>query len=62
VDANCGFEVQWAGDNADYPEVNDWVEAVGVLEQYEENGMNYLRLDLTSLTVLETRGAEYVTQ
>jgi uncharacterized membrane protein YcgQ (UPF0703/DUF1980 family) len=63
VDANCGFEVLWSGDNTTkYPEINDWVEAVGILKEYEENGYMYLRLDLTSLTVLDVRGAEYVTQ
>lgn len=59
IDANAGFEVLW--DDA-YPEQNDWVEAVGVLEEYEEEGYKYLRLALTSLTVLPARGAEYVSQ
>lgn len=58
-DANAGFEVTWSGD---YPNQNDWVEAVGVLEEYEEDGYNYLRLNLSSLTVLDTRGEEYVYQ
>ncbi|MDR0859049.1 MAG: hypothetical protein LBN97_08465 [Oscillospiraceae bacterium] len=58
-DGNCGFEVIW--DNA-YPEPDDWVEAVGTLEVYEEYGEKYLRLALDSLTVLETRGEEYVWQ
>ncbi len=44
------------------PEPDDWVEAVGVLEEYDENGYKYLRLALSSLTVLKTRGAEYVSQ
>lgn len=56
-DANPGFEVVW--DN-EYPKVNDWVEAIGVLESYEEDGYNCLRLRLTSLKVLDKRGAEYV--
>lgn len=57
-DANAGFEVTW---NNAYPQPNDWVEAVGVLEMYEENGWQYLRLQLLSLKVLEVRGAESVT-
>lgn len=57
VDANAGFEVIW--DN-EYPDQNDWVEVIGVLEEYEEDGYKYLRLVLTSLTVLSERGAEYV--
>jgi hypothetical protein len=32
------------------------------LEEYEEDGYKYLRLALTVLTVLDARGAEYVTQ
>lgn len=56
-DSNAGFEVAWDGE---YPEENDWVEAIGVLEMYEENGYEYLRLQLTSLTVLDERGEEYV--
>ncbi len=59
VDAYAGFEVIW---DKDYPEQEDWVEAVGVLKEYEENGYQYLRLELTSLTVLSTRGEEYVYQ
>ncbi len=61
VDANAGFEVMWDYD-AEYPKENDWVEAIGVLEEYEEEGYQYLRLKLKSLTVLDTRGAEYVSQ
>ncbi|MDR3277794.1 MAG: hypothetical protein LBT12_03385 [Oscillospiraceae bacterium] len=59
IDANAGFEVYWDGG---YPELDDWVEAVGVLEMYEEDGALYLRLALTALTVLSVRGAEYVDQ
>ena len=59
IDANCGFEVIW---EKEYPSPDDWVEAIGVLEQYEEDGWTYLRLALSSLTVLPTRGAEYVNQ
>lgn len=59
VDANAGFEVCW---DKGYPDQGDWVEAVGVLEEFEENGYNYLRLALSSLTVLPTRGAEFVSQ
>jgi uncharacterized membrane protein YcgQ (UPF0703/DUF1980 family) len=59
IDANAGFEVYWDGG---YPNLDDWVEAVGVLEMYEEDGALYLRLALTALTVLTVRGAEYVDQ
>lgn len=59
IDANAGFEVRW---DKEYPQQNEWVEAVGVLEEYDENGYWYLRLALSSLNVLPTRGEEYVEQ
>jgi uncharacterized membrane protein YcgQ (UPF0703/DUF1980 family) len=58
-DGNVGFEVDW---DKPYPEVNDWVEAEGVLEQYDEEGTMYLRLKLSSLNVLPERGEETVQQ
>jgi uncharacterized membrane protein YcgQ (UPF0703/DUF1980 family) len=57
--AAAGFEVLW---DKDYPKKNDWVEAVGVLEEYDDAGIPSLRLALTSLTVLAKRGKEKVTQ
>jgi putative membrane protein len=64
MDANVGFEVAWAKENAKpYPVVDSWVEATGVLKTYEEDGYaNYLYLDLSSLNVLNKRGAETVKQ
>lgn len=59
MDANAGFAVKW---NNEYPEANDWVEAVGVLQEYEEGGIKFLHIELSSMTVLPTRGAEYVYQ
>jgi uncharacterized membrane protein YcgQ (UPF0703/DUF1980 family) len=59
IDANAGFEVAWRNE---YPKQDEWVEVVGELEKYEEDGYQYLRLDLSSLTVLPERGAEYVVQ
>lgn len=58
-DGEAGFEVAWDGP---LPQEDDWCEAVGVLELYEEGDISYLRLALTSLTVLDERGAEYVAQ
>jgi len=55
----AGFEVVW---DKGYPKKNDWVEAVGVLEEYDDDGIPSLRLALTSLTVLAKRGKEKVTQ
>jgi hypothetical protein len=45
-----------------YPEEDAWVEAVGELKSYDEYGMPYLYLALSSLKVLDNRGAEYVSQ
>jgi uncharacterized membrane protein YcgQ (UPF0703/DUF1980 family) len=66
LDANVGFEVVWAEEQAKpYPKIDSWVEAVGVLKTYEEDKyMQYLYLDLSSLNVLSRRGggAETVRQ
>lgn len=59
-DGEVGFEVVWDGEG-EWPNEDDWCEVVGVLEEYEENGTKYLRLVLTSLNVLDERGAESVT-
>ncbi|MDR2535549.1 MAG: hypothetical protein LBD29_05900 [Treponema sp.] len=61
-DGNAGFEVMWRDDPGTYPNPDDWVEAVGVLGKYEEDGYPYLCINLTSLKVLDERGAEFVTQ
>jgi zinc transport system permease protein len=62
TDGNAGFEIAWDQPPEAYPSEDDWVEAVGVLDYYEEEGYPYLYLALSSLTVLDERGAEYVTQ
>jgi hypothetical protein len=61
-DGNAGFEVAWDNETPPYPAEDDWVEAVGGLKTYEEDGYPYLYLALSSLRVLDRRGAEYVTQ
>jgi zinc transport system permease protein len=69
-DGNVGFEVSWeprgSGGSApspkSYPKQDDWVRAAGVLEFYEEDDYPYLYLVLSSLNVLDIRGAEFVTQ
>ena len=61
-DGNVGFEVRWGDEQKPYPNVNDWVLAEGVLEEYDEYGATYLRLNLRELSVVDTRGAEYVYQ
>ncbi|MDR1950581.1 MAG: hypothetical protein LBQ38_14420, partial [Spirochaetaceae bacterium] len=64
-DGSAGFEVAWDSPvQADkpYPNTDDWVEAVGVLQNYEEDGYPYLYLSLVSLTVKDERGEEFVAQ
>jgi uncharacterized membrane protein YcgQ (UPF0703/DUF1980 family) len=64
-DGNAGFEVAWDNPSPDqgiYPEEDAWVEAMGTLKSYDENGFPYLYLSLASMTVKETRGAEFVSQ
>jgi uncharacterized membrane protein YcgQ (UPF0703/DUF1980 family) len=60
IDGNAGFEVAWEG-SGEYPKVDDWVEATGVLKTYDEEGYPYLYIALSSLTVQDERGAEFVT-
>jgi zinc transport system permease protein len=65
TDGNAGFEVAWdetAEVDTTAPAVDDWVEATGVLKSYEEDGYPYLYIALSGLTVLDKRGAEFVTQ
>ena len=63
-DQNAGFEVAFDLDNPnlDKPLENDWVEALGILAVYEENGYNYLNLQLSSLKIKKERGLERVYQ
>lgn len=56
-DGISGFEVRWDGE---LPASNAWVEVVGQLEEYEEEGYNFLRVNVASLTVKEDRGSEFV--
>jgi zinc transport system permease protein len=72
-DGSVGFEVAWpeaAGTNSSaplvsghkYPKQDQWVEAVGKLAAYEEEGYPYLYLALVSLEVKNKRGSEFVSQ
>jgi uncharacterized membrane protein YcgQ (UPF0703/DUF1980 family) len=72
-DGSAGFEVAWTPHTAQndspanvlapkYPNEDDWVEAVGTLSSYEEDGYPYIYLQLASLTVKKDRGAEFVSQ
>ena len=63
-DGVVGFEIAWDNENAQtYPADNSWVEVTGILKNYEREGYTqYLYLDLSSLNVLNNRGAEIVFQ
>jgi zinc transport system permease protein len=67
-DGNAGFEVAWDSSGTldraaeKYPREDDWVEAVGELKYYDEDDYPFLYIALSSLTVLDKRGAEFVTQ
>ncbi|MCC8022826.1 MAG: hypothetical protein LIO46_03470 [Clostridiales bacterium] len=60
-DGNVGFEVQWDGE---LPSVFDWVEVIGVVEEYtDDDGYTTLRVNASSMTVKnDERGAETVSQ
>ena len=63
TDGQAGFEVvRPEGSDMTYPAENDWCEVVGTLATYDENGQSYLHIVLDSLTVLDARGAEFVSQ
>lgn len=55
----CGFEFTW---NGSMPKDNDWIQVVGSLRTYDEDGFTYLTLDAKSVTVMDERGAETVYQ
>ena len=54
----CGFEFTSA--DGEYPEENAWIEVVGTLDRYEENGNYYLTLSDSRVTVKTERGLEVV--
>lgn len=56
-DGEAGFEIAWDGE---LPNEDDWVEVIGQVEFYKYNDWDYLRVNATSVTVKEERGAEYV--
>lgn len=62
-DGSAGFEIAWEADRAvPYPAEDEWVEAVGTLSTYTEDDYPYLYLSLSQLRILNTRGAEFVSQ
>lgn len=58
-DANVGFEVIYDGK---YPQKNDWVAVEGTIEIYERNKFKYIRVHITQINTLDTRGQETVRQ
>ena len=55
----CGFEFTTKDT---IPVENDWIEVVGTLESYEENGYTYLNLKDAQVTIKEEREQEVVYQ
>ena len=57
--AMCGFEFTLPDAP---PNQNDWIEVVGILDSYTEEGTTYPVLRAQSVKVLPTRGSETVYQ
>ena len=55
----CGLEFTTADT---IPVENDWIEVIGTLESYEENGFTYLTLRDSKVTIKAERGQEVVYQ
>ena len=56
-DGSAGFEFLYDGE---MPQLNDWIEVVGTVEKMTENDMEYIVLRASKVTVLDVRGAEFV--
>lgn len=55
----CGFEFTTTDP---LPEEKDWIEVIGTLDSYEENGFTYLTLKDSKVTLKSERGQEVVYQ
>lgn len=58
-DGTAGFEIKW---DKEYPEENEWVEAIGILKGEEVAYGVIPYIDLTSLEVKQERGLDFVAQ
>jgi hypothetical protein len=61
-DGSAGFEVMWDTNivtKPEYPKEDDWVEAAGILKTFHDGS---IYIALTTLAVLDKRGAELVKQ
>ncbi len=56
-DGSAGFEFLFDGE---IPKLNDWIEVVGTVEKVKENDAEYVVLQASKVTVLDVRGAEFV--
>ncbi|ROR23871.1 putative membrane protein [Mobilisporobacter senegalensis] len=54
-----GFYLNYEGE---YPAKNDWIQVIGTAQLVEMDGYPLLYLNVSELTVMEERGAEYVEQ
>ena len=60
-DGLVGFQVAFA-ENQSYPQADSWVQAVGELKFNHIGDSSNLYLELSSITVMDTRGEEFVLQ
>ncbi len=56
-DGSAGFEFMYDGD---IPKLNDWIEVIGTVEKMMEDGVEYIVLRASKVTVLDVRGQEFV--
>lgn len=61
-DGVVAIQIIWDEENPDYPQENEWVEVVGVLESIEVPIGESPVLKVKQLTVMQERGQEFVTQ
>ena len=63
MDGMAGFEVKLTADEKQHiPAEESWVEAIGRLNELKSGFESYLYLELSSLTVLDKKGMEFVSQ
>ena len=61
-DGIIGFSVAWEDGSTNFPENGQWVEVVGTFGILEIEGFLFRCVYLTSITVLDVRGQEFVMQ
>lgn len=57
-DQYAGFQIYYDGP---FPEDDEWIEVIGVVEPHELNNIDLVKIKVISIKVLEERGLEKVT-